>query len=139
MLVNYNNANMLVVEMGNGKQKLMLVPGINVIDDKVWDGAKATLDAKIKDGVVVPIYKVEIVKGKDGKETEVNKPCTPDEIPNDKLDGVVNEIQSEAQADKFVEASTKESVRAKGMNRKNAIAKELKDLEDIQQKLLVKN
>ena len=129
MLVNYNNANMLVVEMGNGKQKLMLVPGINVIDDKVWDGAKATLDAKIKDGVVVPIYKVEIVKGKDGKETEVNKPCTPDEIPNDKLDGVVNEIQSEAQADKFVEASSKESVRAKGMNRKNAIAKELKDRE----------
>ena len=26
MLVNYKNANMLVVEMGNGKQKLMLVP-----------------------------------------------------------------------------------------------------------------
>ena len=129
MLVNYNNANMLVVEMGNGKQKLMLVPGINVLDDKVWEGAKATLEAKIKDGVVVPIYKVEIVKGKDGKETEVNKPCTPDEIPNDKLDGVVNEIQSEAQADKFVEASSKESVRAKGMNRKNAIAKELKDRE----------
>lgn len=129
MLVNYKNANMLVVEMGNGKQKLMLVPGINVIDDKVWDGAKATLDAKIKAGIVVPVYKVEIVKGKDGKETEVNKPCTPDEIPNDKLDGVVNEIQSEAQADKFVEASAKESVRAKGMNRKNAIAKELKDRE----------
>lgn len=129
MLVNYKNANMLVVEMGNGKQKLMLVPGINVLDDKVWDGAKATLDAKIKAGIVVPVYKVEIVKGKDGKETEVNKPCTPDEIPNDKLDGVVNEIQSEAQADKFVEASSKESVRAKGMNRKNAIAKELKDRE----------
>ena len=129
MLVNYKNANMLVVEMGNGKQKLMLVPGINVIDDKVWDGAKATLDAKIKAGIVVPVYKVEIVKGKDGKETEVNKPCTPDDIPNDKLDGVVNEIQSEAQADKFVEASSKESVRAKGMNRKNAIAKELKDRE----------
>ena len=129
MLVNYKNANMLVVEMGNGKQKLMLVPGINVIDDKVWEGAKATIDAKIKAGVVVPIYKVEIVKGKDGKETEVNKPCTPDEIPNDKLDGVVNEIQSEAQADKFVEASSMESVRAKGMNRKNAIAKELKDRE----------
>lgn len=129
MLVNYKKANMLVVEMGNGKQKLMLVPGINVLDDKVWDDAKATLDAKIKAGIVVPVYKVEIVKGKDGKETEVNKPCTPDEIPNDKLDGVVNEIQSEAQADKFVEASAKESVRAKGMNRKNAIAKELKDRE----------
>ena len=129
MLVNYKNANMLVVEMGNGKQKLMLVPGINVLDDKVWEGAKATLDAKIKAGIVVPVYKVEIVKGKDGKETEVNKSCTPDEIPNDKLDGVVNEIQSEAQADKFVEASSKESVRAKGMNRKNAIAKELKDRE----------
>ena len=45
MLVNYKNANMLVVEMGEGKQKLMLVPGINVIDDKVWEGAKSTLDA----------------------------------------------------------------------------------------------
>lgn len=124
MLVNYKNANMLVVEMGNGKQKLMLVPGINVIDDKVWEGAKATLDAKIKAEIVVPIYKTT---KKDGKEIE--EPCKPDEIPNDKLDGVVNEIQSEAQADKFVEASTKESVRAKGMNRKNAIAKELKDRE----------
>ena len=124
MLVNYKKANMLVVEMGNGKQKLKLVPGINVLDDKVWDGAKATLDAKIKDGVVVPIYKTT---KKDGKEIE--EPCKPDEIPNDKLDGVVNEIQSEAQADKFVESSSKESVRAKGMNRKNAIAKELKDRE----------
>ena len=60
---------------------------------------------------------------------EIEEPCKPDEIPNDKLDGVVNEIQSESQADKFVEASTKESVRAKGMNRKNAIAKELKERE----------
>ena len=124
MLVNYKNANMLVVEMGNGKQKLMLVPGINVIEDSVWEDAKKTLDTKIKSGVVVPIYKTT---KKDGKEIE--EPCKPDEIPNDKLDGVVNEIQSEAQADKFVEASTKESVRAKGMNRKNAIAKELKDRE----------
>ena len=64
MLVNYKNANMLVVEMGNGKQKLMLVPGINVLDDKVWEGAKATLDAKIKAGIVVPIYKTT---KKDGK------------------------------------------------------------------------
>ena len=51
MLVNYKNANMLVVEMGDGKQKLMLVPGINVLDDKVWEGAKATLDAKIRQGI----------------------------------------------------------------------------------------
>jgi hypothetical protein len=116
---------MLVVEMGEGKQKLMLVPGINVIDDKVWEGAKSTLDAKVKSGIVVPIYKTT---KKDGKEIE--EPCKPDDIPNDKLDAVVNEIQSEAQADKFVEASAKESVRAKGMNRKNAIAKELKDRED---------
>ncbi len=142
MLVNYKNANMLVVEMGEGKLKLMLVPGINVIDDNVWEGAKSTLDAKVKAGIVVPIYKVgkkkvkEEVKGKDGSvsekevEKEVELPCSPDEIPNDKLDAVVNEIQSEAQADKFVEASAKESVRAKGMNRKNAIAKELKDREN---------
>ena len=124
MLVNYKNANMLVVEMGNGKQKLMLVPGINVLDDKVWEGAKATLDAKIKDGIVVPIYKTT---KKDGKEIE--EPCKPDEIPNDKIDAVVEEIQSEAQADKFVASATKESVRAKGMNRKNKIAEELKDRE----------
>ena len=82
-------------------------------------------DAKVKAGIVVPIYKTT---KKDGKEIE--EPCKPDDIPNDKLDAVVNEIQSEAQADKFVEASAKESVRAKGMNRKNAIAKELKDRED---------
>ena len=67
MLVNYKNANMLVVEMGEGKQKLMLVPGINVIDDKVWEGAKSTLDAKVKAGIVVPIYKTT---KKDGKEIE---------------------------------------------------------------------
>lgn len=125
MLVNYKVANMMIVELGEGKQKLKLEPGINVIEDSVWEDAKKTLDAKIKSGVVVPIYKTT---KKDGKEIE--EPCKPDEIPNDKLDAVVNEIQSEAQADKFVEASAKESVRAKGMNRKNAIAKELKDRED---------
>ena len=129
MLVNYKIANMLIVEMGEGKQKLKLEPGINVIDDAAWEDAKNTLEGKIKKGEVVPIYKVENVKGKDGKETEVKKPCTPDEIPNDKIDDVVEEIQSEAQADKFVAASTKESVRAKGMNRKNKIAKELEDRE----------
>ena len=129
MLVNYKIANMLIVELGEGKQKLKLEPGINVIDDAVWESAKKTLEGKIKKGDVVPVYKVEIVKGKDGKETEVAKPCTPDEIPNDKIDDVIDEIQSEAQADKFVEASTKESVRAKGMNRKNKIAKDLEERE----------
>ena len=127
MLVNYKIANMLIVELGEGKQKLKLEPGINVIDDAVWESSKKTLEGKIKKGDVVPVYKVEIVKGKDGKETEVAKPCTPDEIPNDKIDDVIDEIQSEAQADKFVEASTKESVRAKGMNRKNKIAKDLEE------------
>ena len=141
MLVNYKVANMMIVEMGEGKQKLKLEPGINVIDDALWEGAKKTLESKIKAGLIVPIYKMgkkkvkEKVKGKDGSvsekevEKEVELPCSPDEIPNDKLDAVVDEIQSEAQADKFVEASAKESVRAKGMNRKNKIAEELKDRE----------
>lgn len=124
MLVNYKIANMLIVEMGEGKQKLKLEPGINVIDDKVWEDAKKTLEGKIKKGEVVPIYKTT---KKDGKEVE--EPCKPDEIPNDKIDSVIDEIQSEAQADKFVEASTKESVRAKGMNRKNKIAKDLEERE----------
>lgn len=124
MLVNYKVANMMIVELGEGKQKLKLEPGINVIEDSVWEAAKKTLDAKIKSGVVVPIYKTT---KKDGKEIE--EPCKPDEIPNDKIDAVVEEIQSEAQADKFVEASSKESVRAKGMNRKNKIAKELEERE----------
>lgn len=124
MLVNYKVANMLIVELGEGKQKLKLEPGINVIEDSVWEDAKKTLDAKIKSGVVVPIYKTT---KKDGKEIE--EPCKPDEIPNDKIDAVVEEIQSEAQADKFVASATKESVRAKGMNRKNKIAEELKDRE----------
>lgn len=142
MLVNYKVANMMVVEMGEGKQKLKLEPGINVIDDALWEGAKKTLESKIKAGLIVPIYKMgkqkvkEAVKGKDGSvsekevEKEVELPCSPDEIPNDKLDAVVDEIQSEAQADKFVEASAKESVRAKGMNRKNKIAEELKNREN---------
>ena len=124
MLVNYKVANMMIVELGEGKQKLKLEPGINVIKDSVWEDAKKTLDAKIKSGVVVPIYKTS---KKDGKEIE--EPCKPDEIPNDKIDAVVEEIQSEAQADKFVASATKESVRAKGMNRKNKIAEELKDRE----------
>lgn len=124
MLVNYKIANMMIVELGEGKQKLKLEPGINVIEDSVWEAAKKTLDAKIKSGVVVPIYKTT---KKDGKEIE--EPCKPDEIPNDKIDAVVEEIQSEAQADKFVASATKESVRAKGMNRKNKIAEELKDRE----------
>ena len=124
MLVNYKVANMMIVELGEGKQKLKLEPGINVIEDSVWEDAKKTLDAKINYGVVVPIYKTT---KKDGKEIE--EPCKPDEIPNDKIDAVVEEILSEAQADKFVAASTKESVRAKGMNRKNQIAKELEERE----------
>ena len=142
MLVNYKVANMMIVEMGEGKQMLKLEPGINVIDDALWEGAKKTLESKIKAGLIVPIYKMgkkkvkEEVKGKDGSvsekevEKEVELPCSPDEIPNDKLDAVVDEIQSEAQADKFVEASAKESVRAKGMNRKNKIAEELKNREN---------
>ena len=124
MLVNYKVANMMIVEMGEGKQKLKLEPGINVIDDSVWEDAKKNLADKIKAGVVVPIYKTT---KKDGKEIE--EPCKPDEIPNDKIDAVVEEIQSEAQADKFVASATKESVRAKGMNRKNKIAKELEERE----------
>lgn len=129
MLVNYKKANMLTCSLGEGKPKLVLIPGINVLSDEVWKDAEATLADHIKRGLIVPIYKVtkSKSKGKDGKEveTEEKSPVTPDEIPNDQLDAVVDEIQSEAQADKFVEASTKESVRAKAMNRKNKIKEEL--------------
>lgn len=120
MLVNYKNANILTVEMGTGKPKLILVPGINVLDDKQWEGAEKTLEGHIKRGLIVPIYKVS---KKDGKD--VKSPVTPDEIPNEQIDEVIDAIASEAQADKFVKASTKESVRAKAMNRKDAIKKEL--------------
>lgn len=120
MLVNYKKENVLTVECGKGEPKLVLVPGVNVIDDAHWEKAKAALDDHMKRGLVVPIEKVT---KKDGKE--VKSPATPDDIPNEQIDEVVNAIQSEAQAEKFVKASTKESVRAKGMNRKNDIAKEL--------------
>lgn len=120
MLVNYKNANVLTAEMGTGKSKLILVPGINVLDDKQWEDAEKTLEGHIKRGLIVPIYKVS---KKDGKE--VKSPVTPDEIPNEQIDEVVDSIASEAQADKFVKASTKESVLAKAMIRKDAIKKEL--------------
>lgn len=120
MLVNYKNANVLTAEMGTGKPKLILVPGINVLDDKMWEAAEKTLESHIKRGLIVPIYKVT---KKDGKD--VKSPVTPDEIPNEQIDEVVDAIASEAQADKFVKASTKESVRAKAMNRKDAIKKEI--------------
>lgn len=130
MLVNYKNTNILTAHVGEGKPKLILVPGINVVDDKVWKDAEPTLADHIKRGLVVPIYKVSKTKGKDGKETEVKEPVSPDEIPNDKLDDIVNEIQSEAQADKFLEKSAKESVRAKAANRKNKIAEETKAMDE---------
>lgn len=124
MLVNYKKANLLVVEMGVGVNKLQIVPGINVIDDKLWDVAKKNLADKINDGIIVPIEKT-VKKG----EKETKESISPDEIPEDKIDAVVNEIQSEKQAEKFVQVSKKESVRAKGMNRKNAIAKEIAERE----------
>lgn len=120
MLVNYKNANILTAEMGPGKAKFILVPGINVIDDKQWEDAEKTLEGHIKRGLIVPIYKVS---KKDGKDVKL--PVTPDEIPNEQIDEVVDAIASEAHADKFVKASTKESVRAKAMNRKDAIKNEL--------------
>lgn len=120
MLVNYKNANILTAEMGTGKPKLVLVPGINVLEDAVWEAAEKTLAEHIKRGLIVPIYKVS---KKDGKD--VKSPVTPDEIPNEQIDEVVDAIASETQADKFVKASTKESVRAKAMNRKDAIKKEI--------------
>lgn len=125
MLVNYKKANMLTCPLGDGQPKLVLIPGINVLSDEIWKKAEKTLADHIKRGLIVPIYKVTKNKGKDGKETEEKSPVTPDEIPNDQLDAVVNEIQSEAQADKFVEVATKESVRAKAMNRKAKIKEEL--------------
>lgn len=123
MLVNYKGSNILTVERGVGKSKLIFVPGVNVIPDEEWKDVEKNLAGHIKDGKVNPIYKV--VKGKDGKEEK--SPVTPDEIPNDQLDSVVNEIKSEAQAEKFVASSAKESVRAKAMNRKDAIAKEIQE------------
>lgn len=133
MLVNYKNSNensnILVCSVGEGKPKFVLVPGLNVVEDSIWKDAEKTLGEHIKKGLIVPIYKVTKSKGKDGKETEEKSPVTPDEIPNDQLDAVVDSIQSEAQADKFVENATKESVRAKGMNRKNKIKEETAKME----------
>lgn len=121
MLVNYKGVNVLGVECGKGVEKLILVPGINVIKEESWEKAKSALAEHIKRGVVVAIEKTT---KKDGKE--VTSFAAPDEIPNEQIDEVVKEIKSEAQADAFVKESSKESVRAKGMNRKNEISEELK-------------
>ena len=94
-----------------------------MIEDKHWEQAKKNLADHIKNGVVVPIEKV--TKDKEGKEKKTY--ATPDEIPNDQIDDVVNEIKSETQADNFVKASQKESVRAKAMNRKADIKKEVEE------------
>ena len=127
MLVNYKEARVLTAEVGVGKPKLILVPGVNVLDDATWEAAKGSLQSHIDRGVIVPIYKVEKKKGKDGKDVEVQVPCSPDELPADKLDSVVDEIKSEAQAEKFEKSATKEITRVKAANRKNAIAKEIAD------------
>lgn len=128
MLVNYKEARVLTAEVGTGKPKLILVPGMNVVDDAQWEAAKGNLSGHIERGLIVPIYKVDKkkVKGDDGKEklVEVEAPCSPDEIPTEKLDSVVNELKSEAQAEKFEKAASKEVVRVKAMNRKAQIAKE---------------
>lgn len=130
MLVNNKAACVIAVTRGEGTPKLILVPGLNVIPDEHWnDITKNSLKDHITKGIVVPIYKVakKKEKGADGKEkvVDVNVPCTPDEIPADKLDDVVNEIKSEDQATKFEKASNKEGVRIKAMNRKKEIHDEL--------------
>lgn len=130
MLVNYKNSNIITCSVGEGKPKFVLVPGLNVVEDSLWVDAEKSLADHIKKGLIIPIYKVTKSKGKDGKETEEKSPVTPDEIPNDQLDAVVDSIQSEAQADKFVESATKESVRAKGMNRKNKIKEQTAKMEN---------
>ena len=130
MLVNNKAARVIAVTRGEGTSKLILVPGLNVIPNDHWnDIVKNSLKEHITNGDVVPIYKVEKKKekGADGKEkvVDVNAPCTPDELPADKLDAVVNEIKSEDQATKFEKASSKEAVRIKAMNRKAEIKEEL--------------
>lgn len=129
MLVNNKAARVITIARGEGLTKCILVPGLNTIPDDMWnDNVKKALQGHIASGIVIPIYKVEKqkVKGDDGKEktVEVNAPCSPDDIPSDKLDGVVNEIMSEDQADKFESAATKDVVKNKALNRKKAIAKE---------------
>ena len=130
MLVNNKAARVITVDCGEGLPKTILVPGVNVIDEKQWnEKVKASLADHIKKGVIVPIYKVEKqkVKGEDGKEktVDVNVSCTPDEIPTDKLDDVVNELKSEDQCDKFEKNSKKELPRVKAQNRKKEIHDEL--------------
>ena len=70
MLVNYKEARVLTAEVGTGKPKLILVPGMNVVDDTQWEAAKGNLSGHIERGLIVPIYKVDKkkVKGDDGKE-----------------------------------------------------------------------
>lgn len=130
MLVNNKAARVITIDRGEGMPKTILVPGMNVIPDEYWTGkVEDSLKDHIKRGVIVPIYKVEKqkVKDKDGKEKTVdaNVPCTPDEIPTDKLDDVVNELKSEDQCDKFEKASKKELTRVKAANRKKEIHDEL--------------
>ena len=130
MLVNNKAARVITVGRGEGVPKLILVPGLNVITDEHWQGvAEKSLKDHIAKGIIVPIYKVEKKTEKDenGKEkkVDVNVPCTPDEIPVDKLDDVVNEIKSEDQATEFEKASNKEGVRIKAMNRKKEIHDEI--------------
>ena len=120
----------MALDTGQGVQAGQSAAGPGA-DTQTRDGQMGGQQVNIQDGekeifntgfMSFDITCPELVYGK-----EVKNPATPDEIPNDQIDDVVNALKSEAQADKFVKAATKESVRAKGMNRKEAIIMEVEE------------
>lgn len=124
MLINNKQARAVIVSAEGSS--VVLVPGLNFVDEKSWKKMEKNIKSE---SYLVPVRGKKKVKSKnkDGKdiETEVEELLDFADVPVDAIPDVVNSIMSLDQLNKFLEAETRESVRVELNRRRTAIEKEL--------------
>lgn len=124
MIINNKEARTIIVASKVGS--VVLVPGVNVLDDSKYEAI-----AKNISGVsyLVPVLGKQKAKAKnkDGKEveTEVEVPVDFKDIPVDKVGDVIKSIASLDQLDKLYASETRDSVRQELNRRRAEIEKQL--------------
>lgn len=117
MIINFHQARCLVAAKKKGGT-VVIVPGVNILDDKDWDAIKDSLKDRIGEGKDITTV-VKVSKGPGGKETEA--PVALKELEPAQAETLIKATDSLDVIKQWLAAESRDGIRAALYKRQDEI------------------